>query len=324
MKKHDYVLLPNTKLRVSRLCFGGCPMGGYGWGKSKEEDFIEAVNEALDNGINFFDTADIYGLGQSELTLGKALGNRRHEAVIATKFGCRRKNGKTFYDNSPEWIREALTQSLERLGTEYIDLYQMHYRDGVTPISLVVDTLESLKKEGKIRAYGLCNLTENDLEEIEEFQNRFSTLQDEYSLATRKNESILNTYRDKFGIMPLTWGSLGQGILTGTIDETTVFDEGDRRLRPEYVNFHGEKFKHNLKIVDTLRILAKKYNKSVAAVAIRYILDNIKDSVVLVGIMNKQELLANIESLGWHLTSEDLKLLNCISEWDYKNNCSIN
>ena len=318
--KNDYVLIPNTNIKVSRLCFGGCPMGGYGWGKSKEEDFIEAVNASLDNGINFFDTADIYGLGQSELTLGKALGKRRSEAVIATKFGCRRKDGKTFYDNSPEWIRCALAQSLDRLGTDYIDLYQMHYRDGVTPLSLVVSTLESLKKEGKIKAYGLCNLTEKDLDEIKSYRNCFSTLQDEYSLATRKNEDTLNSFYKEFGILPLTWGSLGQGILTGAIDETTVFDEGDRRLRPEYVNFHGEKFKHNLKIVEELKILAKKYNKSVASIAIRYILDNIKDSVVLVGIMNKNELLANVEAVGWHLSEKDLLLLNNISKWDYKNN----
>lgn len=319
MENNDYLLIPNLSTKASRICFGGCPMGGYGWGKSKEEDFIDAVNAALDNGINFFDTADIYGFGQSELTLGKALGSRRSEAVIATKFGCRRKDGKTYYDNSPQWIRQALSESLRRLGTDYIDLYQMHYRDGVTPISTVVETLEALKKEGKIKAYGLCNLTEKDFEEIKAFPNRFSTLQDEYSLATRKNENILNTYRDQLGIIPLTWGSLGQGILTGKIDEHTVFEAGDRRLRPEYVNFHGEKFKHNLKIVDQLKVLSKKYNKSVASVAIRFILDNIKNSVVLVGIMNKAELLANVEAMNWHLTQEDLLLLNNVSKWDYSN-----
>ncbi|MCI6216642.1 MAG: aldo/keto reductase [Mollicutes bacterium] len=315
MLKDDFVVIPNTNIRVSRICFGGCPMGGYGWGKSKEEDFIIAVQSALDNGINFFDTADIYGLGQSEITLGKALGSRRKEAVIATKFGCRRKDGKTYYDNSPEWIREALDNSLKRLQTDYIDLYQMHYRDSVTPISDIVKTLEALKKEGKIRAYGLCNLTKKDLNEIESFPQCFSTLQDEYSLATRKNESFLNLYRNQLGIIPLTWGSLGQGILTGTIDENTVFDEGDRRLRPEYVNFHGDKFKHNLMIVEELKKLSSKYNKSVASIAIRFILDNIKDSVVLVGIMNKSELLANIEALNWHLSTDDLEKLDRVSQW---------
>ena len=266
-KKNDDVLIPNTELMVSRLCFGGCPMGGYGWGKSKEDDFIEAVHAALDNGINFFDTADIYGLGQSEITLGKALGERRPEAVIATKFGCRRKDGKTFYDNSPEWIKEALAESLKRLNVDYVDLYQMHYRDGITPISVVVETLEQLKSEGKIKAYGLCNLTENDLEEIKRFPNHFSTLQDEYSLATRKNETTLNTYRDTFGILPLTWGSLGQGILTGAINENTVFDEGDRRLRPEYVNFHGEKFKHTVFVGKTYDELAQAYSQLLADVS---------------------------------------------------------
>ena len=136
----EYITLNNSDLRVSRLCMGGCPMGGHGWGIVQEQELIAAVNTALDLGVNFFDTADVYGLGQSELTLGRALKSRRDQAVIASKFGVRVENHVTFYDNSPQWIRKACEESLRRLNTDYIDLYQLHYRDGKTDIRTVVET----------------------------------------------------------------------------------------------------------------------------------------------------------------------------------------
>lgn len=119
----EYITLKNTNISVSRLCMGGCPMGGYGWGNVSESELIYAVRAALDCGVNFFDTADTYGLGQSEKTLAKALSGDRNKAVIATKFGVRVENSKTFYDNSPEYIVKALDASLKRLGTDHVDLY---------------------------------------------------------------------------------------------------------------------------------------------------------------------------------------------------------
>lgn len=211
----EYVQIKNSDLRVSRLCMGGCPMGRYGWGKIREEDLVDAVHTALDCGITMFDTADTYGLGKSEETLGKALGNHRREVVVADKFGVRVENGKTFYDNSAEWIRTALERSLKRLNTDYIDLYQIHYRDNKTPLSEVIETLEALKKEGKIRYFGLSNIHVNDMTELENYTGKFVSIQNEYSLACRKNEAVLLNLSEKMQLTPLTWGSLGQGILTG-------------------------------------------------------------------------------------------------------------
>ena len=144
---------------------GGCPMGQYGWGEVQEKELLNAVSAAIDQGINFFDTADTYGLGTSEKTLAKALGEKRKDVIIADKFGVRVENGKTFYDNSPEYIGKALEESLKRLNTDYIDLYQVHYRDGVTPISDIIDTLEKYKQKGYIRYYGLSNIYEKDIQE---------------------------------------------------------------------------------------------------------------------------------------------------------------
>lgn len=310
----EYSKIKNTDLNVSRICMGGCPMGGYGWGAVQEAELIDAVQAALDNGINFFDTADTYGLGKSEITLGKALGDRRKDAIIATKFGVRAGNVKTFYDNSPEYIVQALDTSLKRLGTDYIDLYQVHYRDGVTPISAVAETLERMKEAGKIRYYGLSNISMKDYEEIAPYKGRFVSFQDEYSLACRKNESDMLALSDALNMTPLTWGSLGQGILTGKYDKTNVnFDSSDRRSRDIYVNFHGEKLLKNLEIVDAMRPIAAAHNKSVAAVAIRFILDHIPDSVVLCGAKRPAQILSNVEGSDWKLTDEEIHVLDEVS-----------
>lgn len=309
----EYTVLKNSDLKVSRICMGGCPMGGYGWGEVQETELMDAVHTALDQGINFFDTADTYGLGQSEITLGKALGIRRKEVIVASKFGVRVVNGKTVYDNNPAWIREALHSSLKRLGTDYIDLYQIHYRDSVTPIAEVVDTLEDLKEQGYIRYYGLSNIHQNDIQELMPYIGKFVSFQDEYSLACRKNEKDMLELAEQMRMTPLTWGSLGQGILTGKYDKNTVFDSNDRRSRDIYVNFHGEKLLKNLEIVEVLKKIASKHEKSIAAVAIRFILDYLPESVVLCGAKRSSQIMGNTEGSGWHLNQEEKNILDEIS-----------
>lgn len=307
----EYITLKNSDLTVSRLCMGGCPMGGYGWGAVQEDELIEAVHTALEQGVNFFDTADTYGLGQSEKTLGKALGIRRKDVVIATKFGVRIGGGKTFYDNSPEWIEKACVSSLKRLGTDYIDLYQVHYRDDMTPISAVVEALDRLKKKGYIRYYGLSNIHNEDIAEFMPYVGKFVSFQDEYSLACRKNETDMFNISDKIRVNPLTWGSLGQGILTGKYTKDNVnFKSDDRRSRDIYVNFHGDKLMKNLEIVEVMKQIAAKYDKPVSAVAIRFILDYLPESAVLCGAKRPDQVLGNVEGADWKLDADDLRILN--------------
>lgn len=291
-------------------------MGGYGWGSNVvESELIDAVHCALDSGVNFFDTADTYGLGQSEITLGKALKGRRDKAVIASKFGVHAKKGSpTFYDNSPQWIKTSILGTLKRLGTDYLDLYQIHYRDGKTPLSEVVYTLDNLKKAGYIRYYGLSNIHREDIPEIKEHKGKFVSFQDEYSLACRKNEADFINLSKDLCLTPLTWGSLGQGILTGKYDKNSVFNDDDRRSREIYVNFHGEKLEKNLEIVETLKKISNVTGKSVPAVAIRFILDFLNDSVVLVGIKRPSQLKSNIEAFGWKLDEKQIKMLDEISK----------
>lgn len=308
----EYIQLRNSELKVSRVCMGGCPMGGYGWGDVQEQELLDAIHAAVDNGLNFFDTADTYGLGQSERTLAKGLGSKRKDVVIESKFGVRTGGGKTVYDNSPAYIREALEGTLQRLNTDYVDIYTIHYRDE-TPIEDVVDTLVRLREEGKVRYFGLSNIHEDGLEELLPYKGMFVNCQDEYSLACRKFEGDLNKVAEVLNLNPLTWGSLGQGILTGKYDRNALFGSNDRRSRDIYVNFHGDKLLKNLDIVDVMRPIAEAHDVSVASVAVRYILDYLKDSVVLVGAKRPSQILGTLEAMGWNLTQDEINKLDEIS-----------
>lgn len=309
----EYITLQNSKLVVSRLCMGGCPMGGHGWGNVVKEDVIGAIHYALDEGIQFFDTADIYGLGKSEEILGKALLNRRNNAVIATKFGVRIEQGKTIYDNSKNWINKALNLSLKRLHTDYVDLYQIHYLDGITPIEDIIEVLEDRKQKGDIRYYGLSNISMENEKDLLPYQGYFVSFQNEYSLACRNHEGEMLSLARNLHLTPMTWGSLGQGILSGKYNKDSIFEDNDRRSRSTYVNFHGDKLIKNLAIVEVMKQISNENARSLTSIALRFILDYMNDSVVIVGIKNKEQLASNQKALGWSLEKEQLERLIEIS-----------
>ena len=309
----EYIQIKKTDLMASCIALGGCPLGGYGWGKTEVSELESAIYTALDSGINFFDTADTYGLGQSEMLLGKVLESHRKDVIINTKFGVRAGNGKTFYDNSPQWIRTALEASLRRLKTDYVDIYTIHYRDGVTPISVVVETLEDLQRKGYIRYFGLSNIHQEDLEELEPYADKFVAFQDEYSLASRKNEKDMRILSESLGITAMGYSPLANGLLTGKITPQTVFGSDDRRSRDVYVNFHGEKLKKNLEIVEYMRGIADKYERPIVAVALRFILDFFPESIVLCGAKRPSQVQGNVLGADWKLDAEDLKLLDEVS-----------
>lgn len=309
----EYVTINNTDLTVSKLCMGGCPMGGYDWGETHEEDFVEAIHTAFESGVNFFDTADTYGLGRSELTLAKGLGSHRKEVIIQTKFGVKAGRGKTIIDNSPEYIREALENSLRRLSTDYIDIFVVHYWDQITPVDEIVGELERQRDTGKIRYFGISNIYMDEKESWIPYNGKFATAQYEFSLACRKHENEIRMAKSRIGATPMTWGSLGQGILTGKYDANSKFGNNDRRRRDVYVNFHGEKLTQNLRIVDRLREIAQDHNKSCAATAIRFILDYLEDAVVITGVKNANQMKSNLSAMEWNLSEAEIEVLNSIS-----------
>ncbi len=308
----EYIKLKNTDISVSRLCMGGCPMGGYGWGYVSENAVIATVHRAIDGGINFFDTADTYGLGQSERTLAKALEGRREKVVIATKFGVRTERGKTIYDNSPEYIEKALNDSLKRLSTDYIDLYQIHYRDKKTPLDAIMEVLERFKEQGKIRCYGLSNIHGDEFKEVEPFSGKFASCQNEYSLVTRDNENDLLVNCNDLQLTPMTWGSLGQGVLTGKYNINSGFGVNDRRSRDVYTNFHGEKLKKNIEIVENMKPLAEKFGVPLPALAVRFILDHIPDSIALAGAKNPSQIEGTMAAMDLRLSKDELEFLERI------------
>jgi myo-inositol catabolism protein IolS len=309
----DYILLGNSDLNVSRLGFGCCPMGKHEWGKVSTDELIESAVVALDKGVNFFDTSDIYGMGESERILGNVLRGRRSKVIVATKFGVRRDNrGNTFYDNSPAWIEEALESSLRRLGTHYVDLYQIHYRDTKTELSDVIEVLEKKRQEGKIRYYGLSNVSFRDTINYI-LPREMISFQIEYSLAKRIHENeILRIFKEK-SLGFLSWGSLGQGVLSGKYTTDIKFDDDDRRRRPIYVNFHGEKFQKNLRIVKAMQKVKSNTGHTLPQIAVRWILDHLGFGVVLVGIKKPEQVLENIGAFGWHLAEDELRALDAVS-----------
>jgi aryl-alcohol dehydrogenase-like predicted oxidoreductase len=280
-------------------------MGRHDWGATDENELIKAVHVALEYGINFFDTADIYGLGVSEDILGKALRDKRQKAIIATKFGVRTdEEGMTFYDNSPVWIKQAVEGSLFRLGTDFIDVYQLHYWDRKIPIDETLGVLSDLSKAGKIRAFGVTNIDLVD-HGFTQPMDSLASFSFEYSLAKREFEPAIFRNHEKLGICFLSWGSLGQGILSGKYNLDTKLPENDRRRLEVYANFHDEKLVHNLRIVDYMRSILPHYeSKTVTQMAIRWILDQIPCSIALTGIKRPSQLIENCGALSWKLTSK--------------------
>lgn len=309
----ETIFLKGIDLPVSRLCTGGCPAGEYGWGNVDHAQIEGAIRRAFELGVNFFDTADTYGLGKSEQNMGQVLHDVRDRVVIATKFGVRVEGGKTFYDNSPAYIETALHRSLKNLNTDYIDLYQIHYLDGVTPVEAMMEALIRHKESGKIRAIGLSNVSCEQAAAFAPYAGHIASFQNHYSLAHRDVESAMVSIAQDMHIAPLTWGSLGQGILTGKYGADVHFESNDRRSRTIYDNFYGEKLQKNLRIVEAMRPIAENHCVPVSAVAVRFILDHLKGSAVITGMKSPAQAEGNALALTFQLTKDEVAVLEKVS-----------
>jgi myo-inositol catabolism protein IolS len=306
-------------LKVSRLGFGCDALGGHAWGPSDPREMAKAIELAADLGVTLFDTADCYGKGLSEIRLARALGARRKDVAIATKFGVRLdRAGVAFRDNSAAWFESALVASLRRLHTDYIDLYQVHYWDGRTPWAEIFSRLERKRETGVIRSYGVSN----ELITAEALPIRpagFVSCSFEFSFANRQNQDRIESMRNQWDVGFLSWGSLGQGVLGGKYAGTATLSDGDRRRRPTYVNFHGDRLKQNLRLVEGIRDLALGYPAATPAqVSIRWILSHFDFSVALVGAKSRRQARENAEAVDLRLNEGDMAALDQLSsrgEW---------
>jgi aryl-alcohol dehydrogenase-like predicted oxidoreductase len=305
--------LGRTGLEVSPIAFGTWQLGGE-WGSFDESVAIDAIRNARELGINFFDTAQAYGFGASERLLGRALkpeiADRRDEIVIATKGGLRMTDDGLVRDSSPGWLRSGVEASLEALGTDYIDLYQVHWPDPETPFAETAGALGELVDEGKIRHVGVSNF---DARQMDEFSRtrQIETLQPPYHLFRRDIEGGTLPYAREHDIGVLVYGPLAHGLLTGTMSEQTTFAGDDWRSGSPL--FHGEEFRRNLEKVADLERLAEARGTTVSQLAIAWTLANPAVHVAIVGARSKEHIAEAIGATEVDLRPADLQEIEDIT-----------
>jgi aryl-alcohol dehydrogenase-like predicted oxidoreductase len=279
-----YIKIDGLDIDPSCLGLGGWQIGGHGWGMTSEAELIKTIRKALDSGINFFDTAPIYGLGRSEELLAETLGKERDRVVIATKCGLRwQKDGdgfRKFVDNSPENITKELDSCLRRLKTGHIDLYQIHWPDPGTPVEETMAALERLKKDGKIRCIGCCNFSSAQLSEALTYGD-IATIQVPYNLVDRDVEAELLPFCRKHSIKVIAYGPLAKGFLSGKYDAGVRFGSDDNRSRDKY--FLEGPMKKNMGVLMRCRAVADAKGMTMAQVALRWVLENPAVAIAIFG-----------------------------------------
>jgi aryl-alcohol dehydrogenase-like predicted oxidoreductase len=282
-------------------------MGGWDYGSVNDHESIAAVHAALDVGVNFFDTADVYGFGHSEKVLRKALGTSCGDVIVATKFGLNWDDqGRTTRDSSPKRVVEALESSLRRLKLDCIPLYQIHWPDPTTPIADTLEALDRCKTEGKIQHIGCCNFS-RELIETAQAISRLESLQVPYSLGQREFEDVMVMSAEQFGMGVLCYNALAQGLFVGKFTRESVFEDDD--LRSRSVLFQGEKLESNLATLNRLQAVANKCEKTSGQVAIRWVLENKSVTSALTGIRTAAQALENIGGSGWSLDASTYDFL---------------
>ena len=313
--------LGNTGVRVSEICFGNMTFSGTGFwesiGKVGQKEADKLVSMALNAGVNFFDTADVYSTGLAEEMLGKSLGRRRKEVILATKVRGRMGQGPNDTGLSRHHILEGCEASLKRLKTDYVDLYQVHSFDPQTPLEETLRSLDDLVRQGKVRYLGCSNYAAWQLMKalsISEHHgwNKFETLQAYYSLVARdlENELIPLCVDQKLGI--LIWSPLAGGFLTGKYRRGQMRPQGTRRSNPEdqFLQFDED---HGFDIIVELDRIAKNHNGTVAQAALNYLLRKPNVNSVIIGVKTPQQLEDNLGTIKWSMMDEEVAHLDEIT-----------
>lgn len=307
-----YTTLGTTDLRVSRICFGTWAYGGE-WGSFDRETAVAAIRAARGLGITFFDTAQAYGFGRAEQLLGEALEDdirrRRDEIVLATKGGLRPEGGPSARDASREWLRAGLEQSLEQLGTEYVDLYQVHWPDPNTPAEETAAALSDFVEEGKVRYVGVSNY---GIEEMDAFRahRKLDALQPVYHMFRRGIEERVLPYCLEHGIGVLVYGPLAHGLLSGKYGPDTKFPEDDWRSKSDV--FRGEAYRRNLDVVERLRVFAEGRGFSLVQLAVAWTLARPGVDSAIVGARDAQQISETARAAEIDLSSDELEEIDGI------------
>ena len=305
----------NTDLTCSALGFGTWELGTTQYGEIDVDEAVRAVHMAIDNGVTLFDTAEVYGPYTSEELLARGLGERRKDIVLVTKVGfvisddpaVRGDAAIVGRDASAANITEHTEGCLRRLNTDYVDLMLIHWPDLVTPHEETIGALEALKSAGKIRHYGVSNY---DVPMMEACQavGSLAANQVGYNLFDRRMEAAVLPYCLEQGIGFMAYGSLGFGLLTGALSPETKFADNDWRRHGKAFGlplFERENFLKELRVTERLKDMAAAYDKSVAQLALAWVLSHPAVTVGLVGMRNERELEENIAAVDWRLTDAD-------------------
>lgn len=286
------------------------------YGKSNDLDSIDLIRKAIDLGINFLDTADMYGVGHNEMLLGQALrGGLRDKVVVATKFGNVRtiEGGRGGINGKPEYVRAACDMSLKRLGIDTIDLYYQHRVDPDTPIEETVGAMAELVKAGKVRCLGLSEAGPATIRRAAKV-HPITALQTEYSLWTRDPEGEIFDTCDELGITFVAYSPLGRGFLSGRFRSSAAFEAGDfRRSNPRMTE---QNLDHNLALVEKVEQIAKSKGVTTAQLALAWVLSKSDNIVPIPGTRHENYLRDNIAAVEIDLTEEESKALEAVMPRD--------
>lgn len=289
------------------VSLAGLGCNNFGW-RIDAAGTTAVVNAAIDSGINLFDTADIYGGGRSEEYLGRALKGRRDQVLIASKFGMKMSEGKE--GGKPSYVRQAVEDSLRRLGTDYIDLYQMHQPDPSTPIADTLGALTDLVKAGKAREIGCSNFSAMQIREAAKVQGaRFVSVQNNYSLFHREPEAEVLPECERLGVAFLPYFPLANGLLTGKYRKGQPFPKSSRAED----GFGPKVFtEENLALVDALRQFAESRGHTLLELAMSWLASKPVIASIIAGAKTPEQVKANASSVDWRLTEADLATVDGI------------
>lgn len=319
----EYRKLGKSDLEISVLAFGAWAIGGWLWGGADSEDAVKAIETAIDNGMTTIDTASVYGFGLSEELTGKAIKGKRDRVQLFTKFGMSWTDtrGFFFFDTkhndgrdvkiyryaSRERVISDCEDSLRRLGTDYIDLFQIHWPDPTTPVSETMEALELLIDQGKIRAGGVCNY---DLGLTREASEIFPLASNQvpYSMVNRKIEDDVVPFCMGKNIGILAYSPLQRGLLTGKIRQGHTFNEGDNRPSTPY--YREPNLSNILGFLDDIRPIADGHGATLAQLVLNWTIQQPGITCALAGARNSEQVLDNLGAVDFDLTNEEIAKIN--------------